>query len=266
MITLTGFTDEALTSFPGQVRMASQAGLTHIELRRIGTRPILEASTRTLAAAQDALADHSVRVSCIATGLGKQPVNAPLGPQLDGLRRAAAFAHRFGTPFVRTFSWFTTTPDTDRARVLDQMSLFAAVAQDEDVTLLHENEKGIFGDTPERCLELVAASGNTLRLIFDPANFVQCGVRPAEEAWPLLGEHVSYVHAKDARADTRRVVPVGEGDGQWPALVAELKKADWSGFVSLEPHLGLGGRGGPITPRRWVRALNALRRTLATAT
>ena len=263
MITLTGFTDEALTSFPGQVRMASQAGLTHIELRRIGTRPILEASTRTLAAAQDALADHGVRVSCIATGLGKQPVNAPLGPQLDGLRRAAAFAHRFGTPFVRTFSWFTTTPDTDRARVLDQMSLFAAVAQDEDVTLLHENETGIFGDTPERCLELVAASGNTLRLIFDPANFVQCGVRPFDHAWPQLVDDVSYLHAKDARAATGRVTPVGEGDGQWAELADWLRASDWDGFCSLEPHLGLGGRGGPVTTRRWVDALATLRSVLA---
>ena len=226
MITLTGFTDEALTSFPGQVRMASQAGLTHIELRRIGTRPILEASTRTLAAAQDALADHSVRVSCIATGLGKQPVNAPLGPQLDGLRRAAAFAH------------------------------------DEDVTLLHENEKGIFGDTPERCLELVAASGNTLRLIFDPANFVQCGVRPFDHAWPQLVDDVSYLHAKDARAATGRVTPVGEGDGQWAELADWLRASDWDGFCSLEPHLGLGGRGGPVTTRRWVDALATLRSVL----
>lgn len=262
MITLTGFTDEALTTFPGQVRMASGAGLTHIELRRIGRHPILDAPTPVLAAAEDALATHGVRVSCLASGLGKAPVDAPFGEQVDRLKRAAALAHRFGTPFVRTFSWFTTTPEADRARVLNQITVFAEVARAEGVTLLHENEKGVFGDTPERCLEIVTATEGGVRLIFDPANFVQCGVRPFDHAWPLLAPHVAYLHAKDALAATGRVVECGEGDGQWPELVAALTATDWAGFLSLEPHLGLGGRGGPITPRRWVDALGAVRSLL----
>ena len=265
MITLTGFTDEALSSFPGQVHMAAAAGLTHIELRRIGTRPNLSASTRTLAAAEDALAAHGVRVSCLATGLGKTAVDAPMAPQIEGLKRAAALAHRFGTPFVRTFSWFTSTPDADSPRVLDQMAAFDETASTEGVTLLHENEKGVYGDVPQRCLDLVEATGGTLRLIFDPANFVQCGVRPFDEAWSLLASHVVYLHAKDALT-TSRVVPCGQGDGQWPQIGAELAASGWSGFVSLEPHFGLGGRGGPISPRRWVQALDAVRAVLADPT
>ena len=258
MITLTGFTDEALATVDGQARMASAAGLGHVELRRVGVRPtpVLEASRRALDAAHAALAEHGLRVSSIASGIGKTAVDAPLAPQVDAVKRAAALAHRFGTPYVRTFSWRTTTPDADRPRVLRQMTLLARTAEAEGVTLLHENEKGVFGDTPRRCLEIARCG---IRLILDPANFVQCGVRPVDEAWPLLGEHVAYLHAKDARATTRRVVPVGDGDGQWPQLVDALRASGWSGFVSLEPHLGLGGRGGPITPRRWVRALVTLR-------
>lgn len=263
MFTLTGFTDEALAPFPAQARMAASAGLTHVELRRVGTTPtpVLRASGRALDAAEAALDRHGLGVSCLATGLGKVPVDAPLGPQVDDLARAAELAHRFGAPHVRVFSWHTTTPDADRGRVLDQMARFAEVALETGVTLLHENEKGVWGDTPERCLELATACG--VRLILDPANFVQCGVRPFDQAWPLLAPHVDYLHAKDARADTRRVVPVGDGHGQWPQLVAALRASGWSGFVSLEPHLGLGGRGGPITTRRWVAALDTLRGVLA---
>lgn len=261
MLTLTGFTDEALATFPGQTRMASAAGLTHLELRRIGVRPtpILRASGRAVAAAEEALAAQGLRASCIATGIGKTAVDAPFAPQVTAVKRAAALAHRFGTPYVRVFSWHTTTPDADRPRVLRQMTLLARTAEAEGVILLHENEKGVFGDTAQRCLELARCG---VRLIFDPANFVQCGVRPFGQAWPLLAEHVEYLHAKDARTATRRVVPVGAGDGEWPELAAELRASGWSGFVSLEPHLGLGGRGGPVTPRRWVRALNTLRGVL----
>lgn len=263
MITLTGFTDEALATFPGQVRMAAAAGLTHIELRRIGVHPVLGAARRTVSAAEKALGDHGVRVSCIATGLGKTAVDAPMGAQVDGLHRAAALAHRFDTPFVRVFSWYTTKPDDDRPRVLTQMAVLGEVAHAEGITLLHENEKGVFGDTPERCLELVESTDGGVRLIFDPANFVQCGVKPFDEAFPMLVDHVAYLHAKDARADTGRVTPIGEGDGQWPELAAWLRATDWDGFVSLEPHLGLGGRGGPVSTRGWVRALDTLRAVLA---
>ena len=262
MFILTGFTDEAIAGFLGQARMAATAGLTHVELRRIGVRPtpVLKASERTLAATEAALAEHGLAVSCLATGIGKAAVDAPLAPQVSAVKRAAALAHRFGTRYVRAFSWHTSTPDADRPRVLRQMTLLARTAQDEGVTLLHENEKGVFGADPRRCLELARCG---VRLILDPANFVQCGVRPFDEAWPLLAEHVAYLHAKDALATTHRVVPVGSGDGQWPELVATLRASGWSGFVSLEPHLGLGGRGGPITPRRWVRALDDLRSVLS---
>lgn len=260
--TLTGFTDEALAPWSAQMAMAARGHLTHVELRRLGPRSALEASSGTVDRAAHHLAVNGLKVSCIASGIGKAPVDAPLGPQLDALRRAAALAHRFHTPFVRTFSWFTTTPDADRARVLDQMVALADTADTLGVTLLHENEKGIFGDTPDRCLELVDATDGRLRLIFDPANFVQCGVRPVDEALPKLADHVAYLHAKDASARTHRVTPVGDGDGQWRELVTRLAASGWSGFVSLEPHLGGGGRGLPITQKRWLGALESLRSVL----
>ncbi|MDO5534617.1 MAG: TIM barrel protein, partial [Propionibacteriaceae bacterium] len=148
---------------------------------------------------------------------------------------------------------------------LRQFAVFADIAEAEGVTLLHENEKGVYGDVPERCLDLVEASSGRVGLILDPANFVQCGVRPADEAWPALAEHTVYLHAKDALAASGRVVPVGEGDAQWAALASALGASGWDGFVSLEPHLGLGGRGGPITTGRWVQALESARRVLEPA-
>ncbi|MFP5416164.1 MAG: sugar phosphate isomerase/epimerase family protein [Actinomycetes bacterium] len=264
MITLTGFTDEALLAPRAQLAMARDAGLAHVELRRVGVTGVLRLSPRALARTQASLDAHGLKVSCVATALGKTRVEAPLGPQTEQLRRAAAVAHRFGTPLVRTFSWYTHDPDADRTRVLHQIAVLAEVADAEGVTLLHENEKGVFGSTPERCVELVEATSGALRLILDPANFVQCGVRPAE-AWTLLADLVDYVHAKDARAATGRVVPVGDGDAQWPELARALATSGWSGFVSVEPHLGLGGRGGPVSRGRWLGALATARSVLSDA-
>ncbi len=47
------------------------------------------------------------------------------------------------------------------------------------VVLLHENEKDIYGDVPERVLDIVESVGSpALRLAWDPANYVQVGRHP----------------------------------------------------------------------------------------
>ena len=42
-------------------------------------------------------------------------------------------------------------------------------------------KKEIYGDIPERCLELVNnMNSSQMKLIFDPANFIQCDVDTIE--------------------------------------------------------------------------------------
>lgn len=259
---LSGFADEALASFGGQLALLARLGIGHLELRRLGTTPVLSASERQLRQAERALTASGIGVSCLASDLGKVPVGVPLPREAERLRRAAAFAHRFGTPYVRVFSFRTTRPEFDRSEVLHRLEALAHVAAREAVTLLHENERGTWGDSPARCAEIAALAPGHLRLILDPANFVQCGWRPYDEAWPLLGAATAHVHVKDAVASTGRVVVAGAGDAQWPELLKALDARRYPGFLALEPHLGLGGRGGPVRPRRWGHAASALRHLL----
>ena len=131
--------------------------------------------------------------------------------------------------------------------------------------LAHENEKGIYGDRPERCADLIATVGSpALRATFDAANFVQCGVRPHTEAYPLLREHLVYLQVKDAVAGTGQVVPAGQGDGEVALTLAALAEAGFDGFVSLEPHLTEAGTyGGFSGPDGFHRAATALKELLA---
>jgi len=117
-----------------------------------------------------------------------------LDAELGRLRAALDAAERLGTPLVRVFSFYV--PDgryaEHRDEVLRRMSVMAAEAAARGITLVHENESGIYGDVAERCLDLVESVGSpALRIAFDPANFVQCEVRPVSEAWPLLRDHVA---------------------------------------------------------------------------
>ena len=151
------------------------------------------------------------------------------------------------------FSFFIpegTDPDSRRDEVLTRMSALAEAAADSDVILVHENEKEIYGDIPRRCLDIVTSvSSPKLQLAWDPANFVQVGVRPFTEGYAMLRPHVGYIQIKDALLADASVVVAGAGDGELRETVRALRDDGFDGFFSLEPHLGeytaYGALSGP---------------------
>jgi sugar phosphate isomerase/epimerase len=143
------------------------------------------------------------------------------------------------------------------------MRALADVAEEQDVVLLHENEKEIYGDVPQRVLDIVESVGSpALRLAWDSANFVQVGVRPYSEGYAMLRPYLDYLQVKDAVAATGEVVPAGQGDGELHETLRALRADGYEGFVSLEPHLAsaheLGGFSGPRAFGDAARALRAL--------
>src|SRR4029078_1075860 len=83
------------------------------------------------------LADAGVAVSAIGSPIGKIPVGAPIGPELDRIRRVAATARELGTTIVRVFSFFIPAgepPGRYRAQVIDRMAALAELAGGQGVT------------------------------------------------------------------------------------------------------------------------------------
>jgi sugar phosphate isomerase/epimerase len=169
------------------------------------------------------------------------------------MQHAVEVAKTLQAPYIRLFSFFIpegTDPDSRRDEVLSRMSALAEAAADSDVILVHENEKDIYGDIPRRCLDIVTSVNSpNLKLAWDPANFVQVGVRPFTEGYAMLRPHVSYVQIKDALLADASVVVAGAGDGEVPETVRALRDDGFDGFFSLEPHLGkytaFGALSGP---------------------
>ena len=183
------------------------------------------------------------------------------------MRRIADIASELGTTIVRVFSFFIPPgdpPQQHRERVIDRMAALAQIASERGLVLAHENEKQIYGDTPDRCRDLITAVDSpALRATFDAANFVQCGVRPFSQGYGPLRPYLVYLQVKDALATTGEVVPAGQGDGQVRPTLAALRDSGFEGFVSLEPHLAQAGRyGGFSGPEGFARASRALKSIL----
>jgi sugar phosphate isomerase/epimerase len=264
-VVLSGFADEISDELDAQLEVLAGESIHYLELRSVWGVNVADLDNAQVKRVRRALAGAGVGVSAIGSPIGKIPVGAPLGPELDRLRRVADIAGTLGTSLVRVFSFFLPAgrpPEEFRGAVLDRMAALTGIAEERGLVLAHENEKEIYGDVPARCAEIIREVGSpALRATFDSANFVQCGVAaPHTEAYPLLAPYLEYLQVKDALAATGAVVPAGMGDGQVRLTLAALDDAGFAGFVSLEPHLAVAGRfGGFSGPEDFTRAARALK-------
>jgi sugar phosphate isomerase/epimerase len=266
--TLTGFADEISPELEEQLETLAQESMGYMELRSVWNTNVLDLSDDELDRVKSDTALRGIGISSIGSPIGKVPVTEPFGPHLERFRRALRAADVMETPYVRVFSFFIPEgqePGHYREEVIDRMATMAGEAKDSGITLLHENEKEIYGDVPSRCLDILAGVGSpALRAAWDAANFVQCGVRPYKEGYASLRPYVEYIHVKDALSGSDRVVPAGEGDGQLPETLSALHDSGFDGFFSLEPHLASAGTysgfSGPALFRKAAGAFKDLLR------
>jgi 3-dehydroshikimate dehydratase len=139
------------------------------------------------------------------------------------------------------------------------------LAQAEGLILLHENEKGIYGDNLERNLDLLRSIDSpSWRAAFDPANYLQCHEHPYPDAYDAIKLWLEYVHVKDVSTDAT-LVPAGQAEGHWPELLQALRTDGYDGFLALEPHLQSAGQfQGFSGPELFHTASQILQRLLQT--
>jgi sugar phosphate isomerase/epimerase len=264
--TLSGFGDEIDADPVIQLSVLRALGAGFIEVRSAWGTNVVELTDDQLAALGRLISERGMGVSAIASPLGKVDYQSSFDAELHRLSRALSAAHVLGAQYIRIFSFYRpagVTPAAIRDEVLRRLSTMASVAAQNDVVLLHENEKEIYGDVPSRVLDLIESVGSdALRVAWDNANFVQVGVKPYTDGYAMLRPHLEYLQVKDAISATGVVVPAGEGDGELRETLTALRDDGYAGFASLEPHLAeqssTGGFSGPAEFGRAARAFSAL--------
>jgi sugar phosphate isomerase/epimerase len=251
---LSGFGDEVDPDPKVQAAVLLALGASHIEVRSAWGTNVSELTQDQVRDLKAILDDKGLKVSAVASPIGKVDVNLPVEHEVARLRQIISVAKGLDTKYVRIFSFYRAEgqgQEDVRDAVIERMTALAEEAAASGIVLLHENEKGIYGDTPERVLDIMeSVNSPALRVAWDNANFVQVGVKPYTEGYAILRRYLEYFQVKDAIATTGEVVPSGEGDGELDATIAALAADGFAGFASLEPHLAsaheLGGFSGPV--------------------
>ena len=230
------FADESSNSFAGQVDALRRNGYQFLEIRNLDGKNVTKLTVDEAREYDRILRDNGLRVRSVGSPIGKIQIGDDFNAHMELCKHTLELANVFGAEQIRLFSFFMPKgedPEVYTSLVLDRMAIFANTAKAFGITACHENEKGIYGDTAPRCLEILKAVPE-IKAVFDPANFVQCG-QDTLQAWEMLAPYVEYMHIKDALPNGK-VVPPGQGVGNVPQLIA--KYAIQGGQVlSLEPHL-----------------------------
>ncbi|MEO6436152.1 MAG: sugar phosphate isomerase/epimerase [Tepidisphaeraceae bacterium] len=266
MLKLSAFADEISPDLDEQIRVCRANSVTHIELRGVAGKNVLDFDPTLRREIKSKLADHGMGVIGIGSPIGKVAIDQPWQPHFDRFKIAVELAQFFAAPFIRVFSYYPAGGegkgplDPHRDEVIDRFRKKVEYITALPIALAHENEKGIFGDIGRRCVDLMkSVDSPRLRSAFDFANFIQSGEDPRDN-WPALKSFTAHIHIKDAVAGSGKIVPAGEGDGHIGEILADAYIGGYRGFVSLEPHLKVAGHShGETGPDLFKVAADALK-------
>lgn len=236
---LSAFADEIDMDLGIQMEVLKQYGINHIEMRGVNGKNISDLTLEEARAIKQELDVNGFKISALGSPIGKINITDEFESEKQKFIHTLALAKVLESKYIRMFSFFMPQgepPEEYREEVMNRWQQYITLAKGSGITLLHENEKDIYGDTKERCKELFETLGyEGMKATFDPANFVQVG-EDTLEAFDLLKDQVVYMHIKDAKINGE-VVPAGYGAGQIETLLKVLKDRGYEGFLSLEPHL-----------------------------
>jgi sugar phosphate isomerase/epimerase len=261
MFTLSAFADEISPDPIEQLDVLDQCGVRHVELRSIYKTNVLDLTDGQVAEFKKLMDDRGFKLSAIGSPIGKVAITDPFPPHLQRFKRALELCAVFATPRIRLFSYYLPEGGdwaNHRDAVMERMRRKVELASQAGVTLLHENEHRIYGEPPERVVDLLQTINHpNFQAIYDPANYVHGGYDPWR-GWEMTKRWTVHFHVKDWRRGEHKGQLAGDGEGRIADVMADATRAGFNGFATLEPHLLGGGPTGGVTgPELFPKAVKA---------
>jgi len=274
---LTGFADEAAPDLATQIKATQELGWQYISARGIDGKNMHDLSDSEFDTARGQLEDAGIRIAEFGSLIGSwsKNIKSDFALTLDEVDRAIPRMQQLGTNIVRVMSyaqqpWGENQYEQERFRRLRAITARFSQA---GITTAHENCMNWGGFSSGHTLRLVEEVP-ALKLIFDTGNPVfqrdrssalQDGQRTSiasassaaaegsqgkpteswQDAWQFyqaVREHIIHIHIKDCRnpinddVEPEYVFP-GDGQAYIPAIIDDLKKSDYQGFIAIEPHV-----------------------------
>lgn len=235
MIKLCAFADEYDKKLDEQIQGLVSNNIRLIELRNIDGKNVADITDEEGLRCYEKLKEAGVGVWSLGSPLGKVDIDCDFDDYKEKkVRRLCRIAQLVHTDKIRIFSFYNAYEK--REKVLAYLNETVKIASEYGVTLYHENEKEIYGDTLCRVLDIYD-NVKGIKLVYDPANFIQCGQNSTDTINALF-DKTAYFHVKDVIAKTQQIVPAGMGDGDIKEIVRRINPENDT-VLTVEPHLAV---------------------------
>ncbi len=237
---LSAFADEYSPDFDKQLEYLKENNIEYIELRFLDGKNIADLCEDEVLTVKSKLDEANIKVSSLGSPLGKINLCDDFSEHLEKCENVFKTAKILGVKNIRIFSFYLPdgkTREDCRSDVLSRLEQMLTLAEKYDVTLCHENEAKIYGESPEYCLDILSYFGGRLKCVFDMGNFVLDGYKPFPDGYEMLKDYIEYFHIKDSLYQGA-IVPPGCGEASIPEIFERVKKDfEKDVLVTLEPHL-----------------------------
>jgi len=264
----SGFADEACSSIDDQIKITKELGWNNIESRGIDGTTLAEMDEKSFEILEQKLSESNVKIDCYGSAVAnwsKDPrkeedylkSKKELLSVLPRMKRLKIHLLR-GMSFVivKDDPRGPDNPEIEK-EVFKKVKEFVIICADYDVVYLHENCQNYGGLSWKHTLRLIeAVNRENFRLVFDTGNPVMSydwsvpSLKKRQSSWEFyekVKDFVDRVHIKDGIfvKDTDGVFPEvkftfpGEGDGDVERIVEDLLKRNFTGALSIEPHMAV---------------------------
>lgn len=235
----SAFADEIHHDFDIQLESLKKLGIGMIELRGVDGKSFINLTDDEVMIVKSKLSSAGIGISALGTPIGKIDVDGDFEAHKRLLSRIMDIGDILGCKRLRVFSFYPAegmSRDEFEEKAFGMLEDLLDMADARAFTLCHENEKDIYGYSPESERRLLDHFGGRLKAVLDNGNFAFC-LEDASKGYPLLKDYIEYLHIKDAD-ETGAIVPPGKGVACIKDTLAAINK-DREGdvIITVEPHL-----------------------------
>ncbi len=264
--------DEISRDFREAVRIGTQVGLRRYEVRflKTGRAPLCDHSE--LLEVERIRDGEGIEITALSPGLFKYTSEATgfAREMAEVFPRAVELAVRWNLPALITFGFQKPAATEENAdlvssadppeHIIDWLSEAAATASAANIKLLIEPEPICWADSGAATARLIRRVGSAaLGINYDPANVAWARRKDPLDEFDEVAPLIENVHVKDqldaplGSGVPRWVVP-GEGMVNYRVHFAFLRRINYAGTISLEPHMD----GSLETIQKCIQAVEQL--------
>ena len=236
---LSAFSDEYADCIVEQCKALNKFGIDYMEVRGVNGKNVSTLSNEEVSELKKVLGDYGVKASSIGSPLGKIHLTDDFSAHLEKARHIFNIANELSAKYIRAFSFYVPegkTCEECKGQVFDWLEQLLKLSEEYGVILCHENEAKIYGESPERCLEIAEYFGGRMKAVLDMGNYVLDYHDPMK-AYEMLKPYIEYFHIKDS-LQAGAIVPPGKGEAKIKEILDKYKaEGPKDTFITLEPHL-----------------------------